>query len=260
MITLSQITIYPVKSLDGLEVKDARILSSGALQGDRRYAIADANGHIVNGKRTPLVHQIRSQWNAQTNELVLETPKGIGTFHLNNDRRELELHLSECFGFEVFVIEDTSVGFPDDLDASGPTLVSRGSLESISAWFPGMSMDEAHRRFRANLVLTGTPPFWEDQLVGHYDRPVRFRIGEVELLGVNPCQRCIVPTRESLSGAVNHGFSKRFREQREASLPAWAPRNRFDHFYRFALNTKASEDQSGKRLRLGDEVVILERV
>ena len=35
---LSRITIYPVKSLDGVEVKSARITEGGILENDRTYA------------------------------------------------------------------------------------------------------------------------------------------------------------------------------------------------------------------------------
>ena len=59
---LTQIVIYPIKSLDGKIVDQAKISPGGALAFDRRWAIVDADGKIVNAKRTAKIQQIRSQF------------------------------------------------------------------------------------------------------------------------------------------------------------------------------------------------------
>ena len=56
--------------------------------------------------------------------------------------------------------------------------------------------------------------------------------------GTNPCQRCVVPTRDSLTGAASSGFATEFARRRAATLPPWADRRRFDHFYRLTVNTR----------------------
>lgn len=48
---LAKILLYPVKSLDGVEVENARVLASGALQYDRKFAIFDEQARFVNAKR-----------------------------------------------------------------------------------------------------------------------------------------------------------------------------------------------------------------
>ena len=50
MPTLDRITIFPVKSLDGVEVAAARVLSSGALEHDRRWQLVDMEGRVVNAR------------------------------------------------------------------------------------------------------------------------------------------------------------------------------------------------------------------
>jgi len=118
-----------------------------------------------------------------------------------------------------------------------------------------LTMEEARRRFRANLEVGGTEPFWEDRL---YDEPgsvVRFRVGDVIFEGTNPCRRCVVPSRSSTTGEVTPGFAKTFADHRRATLPAWANATRFDHFYRFAVNTRLAND--GGVIRVGDKVEIL---
>ncbi|MBK9571056.1 MAG: MOSC N-terminal beta barrel domain-containing protein [Chitinophagaceae bacterium] len=55
---LSNITIYPVKSLDGITLQKAVITEGGCLLHDREYALADNKGNFIIGKSNPLVHFI----------------------------------------------------------------------------------------------------------------------------------------------------------------------------------------------------------
>jgi uncharacterized protein YcbX len=148
-------------------------------------------------------------------------------------------------------------GFPDDGLAAGPTVVSTASLEAVCGWFPGMSLEEARRRFRTTLEIEGVPAFWGDRLFGESEtRVVRFKIGDIAFEGSNPCARCPVPSRDSQTGATNDGFQKRFTEFRRAQLPPWAPATRFDHFYRLAVNTRVPSAELGKVLRVGDLLIL----
>jgi hypothetical protein len=147
-------------------------------------------------------------------------------------------------------------GFPDDHKAFGPTITSEASLGEIQAWFPELSLESLRRRFRTNLELTGGAPFCEDQLFGAPDELKPFQIGGVNFLGHNPCQRCVVPTRDPDSGRSLADFQKKFMEQRKKSLPPWANAQRFNHFYRFAVNTSVPPGEAGKILRVGDVVVL----
>ena len=97
------------------------------------------------------------------------------------------------------------------------------------------------------------PAFWEDHLfAGDPRSTVRFRIGDVNFEGSNPCARSPVPARDAHTGADFVGFQKRFSEMRRAELPAWSPEERFDHFYRLSTNTRVPPTEQGKVLRLGD--------
>jgi len=101
------------------------------------------------------------------------------------------------------------------------------------------------------------PAFWEDQLYDEDERSVvRFRIGEVNFEGSNPCARCPVPARDPQTGADLLGFQKRFTDLRRETLPSWAPAARFDHFYRLAVNTRVAPTETGKTLRRDDVLQI----
>ena len=256
MPTLDRITIYPLKSLDGQTVAETTILASGALQFDRRWALVDEADRFVNAKRTPLIHRLRLAFKFPRLGLQLFDGEEVADFDIHEDRDELERWLGLRLDQRVRLVENILVGFPDDTDAPGPTIISTATLQIVASWFPGLSIDEIRRRFRANLEIGGVEPFWEDRLYAAAGEQVRFRIGEVTLLGVNPCQRCVVPSRDSDSGDVWPEFAKTFARQREATLPTWANRERFNHYYRLAVNTSPSADCAGKSLRVGASVAI----
>ena len=68
---LSRITIFPIKSLDGVTLNEAAITAGGILEHDREFAIFDAEGRVINGKRTPRVHQLRCSFDDALREVRL---------------------------------------------------------------------------------------------------------------------------------------------------------------------------------------------
>lgn len=250
---LSRITIYPIKSLDGIEVESSVVLPSGALQNDRRFALVDAEGRFVNGKRTTAIHAIRAAYGLESMTVRFNDAH---EFSLSEQLDEIGRYLSPLLEVTCRLIENPATGFPDDTTAPGPTVISTATLREVASWFPNLALDETRRRFRANLEIDGVEPFWEDRLVGPDGAPVTFSIGSVAWLGVIPCQRCVVPSRDSLDGSAIAGFQKSFARRREEQLPSWAARDRFNHFYRLSVNTQLATGQSWGRLSTGDLVSI----
>jgi hypothetical protein len=251
-VHLGRIEIFPVKSLDGVSVEQARITSGGILENDRVYAIMDHDGKVVNGKRTARVHQLRCAFDAGIKEVRLWPNGGSpAQFHLD-DPAPISQWLTDFFGFPVTLRHESEKGFPDDRVAFGPTITSEDSLRAIQQWYPAVALESVRRRFRANLELVGGAAFCEDQLFGAPDELKPFQIGAVTFLGHNPCQRCVVPTRDPESGEPVAGFQKAFMQLRKENLPAWANALRFNHFYRFAVNTSIPPSETGKQLRVGD--------
>jgi MOSC domain-containing protein len=104
-----------------------------------------------------------------------------------------------------------------------------------------------------NLEVEGVEPFWEDRLYRAGSPPQPFRIGSVLFEGTNPCQRCVVPSRDPSTGEVWPEFARRFAELREQHLPPWTARERFNHFYRLTTNTRGT-GSSGGLIRVGDAI------
>ena len=256
-IRLDRIEIFPIKSLDAVEVSDSLITPGGILENDRVYAIVDADGRVVNGKRTDRIHRLRCSFDRAIREVCLgeEGDRSPIRFDLS-EPAPIHRWMSEFFGFSVTLDHEPLKGFPDDRAAFGPTIVSEASLRRVQQWYPELPLENVRRRFRTNLELEGGGAFCEDRLFGAPEELRPFRIGAVHFLGHNPCQRCVVPTRDPGSGAVIHGFQKSFAERRREHLPEWVDGRRFNHFYRFAVNTSIPASQAGKRLRVGDALVV----
>jgi uncharacterized protein YcbX len=253
---LARIEIFPIKSLDGLLLEEARVTPGGILEHDRVYAIMDRDGKVVNGKRTARVHQLRCAFDPLIKEVQFgESGSSPAQFRLD-DPGPIGKWLTDFFEFPVTLRHDSQMGFPDDRVASGPTITSEASLQAIQQWYPELALESVRRRFRANLELGGGPAFCEDQLYGAANGRKPFQIGTVNFLGHNPCQRCVVPTRDPVSGEAVPEFQKKFMRLRREHLPAWASVERFNHFYRFAVNTSIPATEAGKRLRAGDPLVV----
>jgi uncharacterized protein YcbX len=261
MSILRRITVYPIKSLDGRDVTEARVMPGGALEHDRRWAIFDGQGRVVNGKRTPAIHAIRAAFDETLSTVGLSRDAGESLassrqFQLPNDASAAAEWLSEALGLKCRLVENPDDGFPDDTLAPGPTLISTASLAAVAAWFPGLDVAEVRRRIRANLEFDAPDVFWEDRLADDGLHQPRFSIGDVAYRGRTICARCIVPTRDSQTGEAIAGFARAFADRRAAELPAWSPVEQFNHFYRLAINTAPEWIEDGAVLKVGDELTI----
>ena len=198
---LSGITIYPVKSLDGLRLAEATVLPCGAILNDRRWRLIDTEGRVVNAKRTDRFHSIRAQFEGMDDDSTRLSQSASGHFvtlwigheldEMSGNSQSVETFplipgsegpcewLSDALREHVFLEERVEGGFPDDRDAAGPTVISTETLSEVARWF-GWDDAEAKRRFRMNLELTAESEevssderqnselayeaFWEDRL------------------------------------------------------------------------------------------------
>ena len=255
---VSRLFIYPIKSLDRVDCDRVTILKSGALQGDRTWALFDANGNFVNGKSNKKIHALRSIFDlaAKTLKLQVQDTDQVVEFDLKTSSTALCHWLESYFGFPVELKQNLAQGFPDDTVSPGATIVSTATLEAIASWYPELDLSDIRRRFRANIEVAGIPAFWEDRLFTTSDQTVQFKVGDVEFMGVNPCQRCIVVTRNPQTGKPYHQFQKTFITQRKNTLPEWAERSRFNHYFRLAVNTRLNPTEGGKVIKIGDQITL----
>jgi len=272
MPTLDRITLYPLKSLDGLDVESARVLPSGALEHDRRWRLVDLDGRVVNAKRCDRFHLIRAEFDLAEKLVSLsrrvDPPTAAAeTFPLVPGRDGPCEWLSDALGIGVLLEERADGGFPDDRDAPGPTLVSTASLAEVARWF-GFDLAESRRRFRANLEIGGCDAFWEDTLASPArpglapsladlpgdipadpyatlppPEPREFSIGDAHFKATHACRRCVVPSRDSHTAAVTAHFRDAFEARRGRGLRPDVDASAWSHLYRLGINTQLTRGQ-----------------
>ncbi|WP_435196430.1 MOSC domain-containing protein [Natronomonas sp. EA1] len=252
---LSRIRVYPVKSLDSLDLESAEVLPAGGLSLDREWVMR-SGGQAITGKTEQRTHRLRSAYERPATLELREHGTDDGQrFDLETERDDAEAWLADYFGMDVSLDRDARGGFPDDTHAAGPTVIATATLEAVAEWYGG-TVEDARRRLRPNLEIGGVEPFWEDRLYADRDSVRGFSIGEATFEGVNPCQRCVVPTRDPDTGAETPGFREQFVQQREETLPEWANEDWFDHYFRLMVNTRVPQETVGSVLDVGDEVEI----
>src|SRR5579863_7570789 len=121
---LCRIEIYPIKSLDSLTVRSARMTEGGILENDRVFAILDRDGKYVNGKRTARVHDLRCTFDPDIKEVRFWQTGEVPVQFCLDEKNAVSKWLGDFFGFPVVLAHEANKGFPDDREAFGPTIVS----------------------------------------------------------------------------------------------------------------------------------------
>lgn len=254
---LGNITIYPVKSLDGVSLQEATI-GNGCLAHDREYAMIDQQGNFINGKSSALVHSLRSTFDIANEMISLKRPadESWSHFHLQKAQHDLEFFLSEHFGKEVSIIHNNAGNFMDIPGIAAVTAVATSSLAKIADWF-SISFNEIQKRFRATIEINNVPAFWDDHLFSNEGEQIQFTVGDVTMFGMSPRERCVVPTRNPENGEVIHAFPKRFAQHRATTEPEWSKLKEYGHYYFLTVNCYIPPSEVGKTIRLGDPIKIV---
>lgn len=258
MARIDRLRVYPVKSFTGMEVERSKIREGGTLAYDREFALFDDDGDVLNGVRTDRVHALETVFDPETVELTVE-PGGGETHRFDLEstagREQAAAWFSDFFDLHLTLERDTAIGYVDRPDM-GPSVVSTATLETVASWYDSVTVESARRRLRANVEISGVPPFWEDRFVGA-DAPA-FAVGNVRFEGVKPCGRCVVPQRDPETGEETPEFREHFVRKRRETFPDWADETAFDHYYAVMLISRVSEAGRGGQLRVGDPVSVLD--
>ncbi len=224
-LVLSELYLYPVKSLAGIQVT-AWELDAFGLRFDRRWMVVDRDGHFLTQRQHPQMAQVQSHIDA-AGCLRLHHP-GLGEFEVPpadpgamrievtvwHDTvaavpvgKEADAWLSKAIGVVCRV-----VWFPDDVKRQVDTRYAKlGERTAFSDGFPLLligqgSLDDLNRRlgaknlaplpmrrFRPNLVVAGAPPYAEDGWR-------RIAVGGIPMRVVKPCSRCAITTVDPEAG------------------------------------------------------------
>ena len=216
-LVVTEINIYPIKSLGGISLNEALVEPKG-LQYDRRWMLVDKN----------MRHMTQREFK---NMALLQTEIKEGRIHISHKQKpEISFSFSATEflpeSFQVTVWDDTcqanevsveaSAWFSEVLDTPcqlvkmpedfvRPTEPEYSASEndhvSFADGYPMLMFDEASvnliseksgeeipaNRFRANVIFKGGHAHIEDELK-------RFSIGDLEFYGAKVCTRCILTT------------------------------------------------------------------
>lgn len=229
MLHLTQINVFPVKSLDGYAAMEA-IVEQRGLQYDRRWMIADLQGKFMSQRSTGrmallrafiaqdrLVIQVKEDAVNAVSVPVEIKPEALVTVEVWNDRMQACKVPGEVHAWLSDFLQEPCqlVTMPNTTERRVDEKYNRGNdLVSFADGYPFLIVGEASmqdlndkiganttndfsplsiRRFRANFIFNGGTPYQEDGFTN-------FRIGDVAFLGIKPCARCVLITRDPDTG------------------------------------------------------------
>ncbi len=216
MLFVSQLFIYPIKSLGGIPLQHASVTDRG-FQHDRRWMLVNMNNYFLSQRDLPQMALLQVELKSD----------GLKVYH----KEKTHLQITIPFDFEIgevaevgiweekcpvqFVSKEADEWFTKMLDFkcrlvympdSTNLLVDEGyatnqEINSLSDGYPFLiigqsSLDELNaklsqhlpiNRFRPNIVISGGAAHEEDCL--EY-----FMINKIDFYGVKLCGRCMITT------------------------------------------------------------------
>ncbi len=257
--TISKLRIYPIKSLGHLELTEAEI-GTFSFTNDRIFAMIDAQGAVMNGKRDWRVNLLQTEYKLTEGTVILSKKGGNDKieFELKANNPKLNEYLSECFDTELTLIENTEGQLMDIPKASSITVVSQASLEALQKDMHQFTLENIRSRFRSNIELSGVDAYWEEALYNEPGYGIRFEIGDVTMIGISPRARCNVPPQDPLTGEMDHNFVKHMIASREKDKYATAKLMMYGKAaYFLAINVFVPASEAGKTIRVGDKIDII---
>jgi len=213
-LQLSQIWIYPIKSLGGIPLTSAKVLEKG-LHNDRRFMLVGEDGLFMTQRIYPRMALFKTSLNGNNIvvrfesdhiELPLQptvtgndqsvqvwddtvTAKEVASSYNQWFSDRLDLKCKLMFFPEEnprpvdpkYKVNNEHVGFAD---AYPFLIIGQSSLDDLNS---RMAEPLPMNRFRPNFVFTGGEAFEEDGWRN-------FTIGSNRFVGVKPCARCVLTT------------------------------------------------------------------
>ncbi|MEZ8824411.1 YcbX family protein [Vibrio amylolyticus] len=213
---LSQINVYPVKSVGGVSLSSAWVELQG-LSFDRRFMLATSDGTMVTARKFPQMVKVNTSLLPHGFIFTAEGKSPL-TISYSEFKKQETLATVWNDSFTAYTTTDEADDWFSDIigqnvellycgeqsnrvrekighnvsfaDGYPMLLISEASLEELNR-----RSDEVHSmtQFRTNLVASGTEPFEED-------RWKTIRVGEVIFDIVKPCERCILTTVDTEKG------------------------------------------------------------
>lgn len=215
MLSLSEINIYPVKSLAGISLQSSEVEDRG-LKYDRRWVLVDDSNVFFTQRDFPemalikvdigkdglkLQHKRKNIYplnvpfefqHSKKDNVVIWNDTVVGEFY----SQDIDDWFSDILGIKCHLVK-----MPESTKRVVDTKYAANKIVSFADGYPFLiigqsSLDDLNsrmekplpmNRFRTNIVFTGGNSFEEDNWK-------KFKIGDVEFEAVKPCARCVITT------------------------------------------------------------------
>jgi len=219
-IRLSEIIIYPIKSLAGISLLNSQVNPEGLKQ-DRLMMLVDDNSLFITQRKFPqlallnielissgIVVSMSDSSSIEINEESFSEEKTDVRIWKDNciafvANTEINLWFSRFLNISVRLIKydhsypraiDQDFSKPDDIvsfaDGFPLLVISQSSLDDLNSQ---LDMPVSMKNFRPNLVVKGCAAFTEDSWK-------KIKIGEIVFDAVKLCGRCIMTTVDPQHG------------------------------------------------------------
>jgi uncharacterized protein len=219
---LSEIWIYPVKSLGGIRLESAQVEERG-LQYDRRWMIVDQDGMFLTQRaftKMALMDVALAESGLLISDRFQEGSQVIVPFEPVS-RNVLRVTVWDDTVDAMTVSDEVDAWLTEQLDKkvhlvimpqstqrkADPRFALNGESVSFADGFPFLLISEASlgdlndrlaypiemKRFRPNFVVSGAEAFGEDTWKS-------IQIGDIQFDLVKPCARCILTTIDPETG------------------------------------------------------------
>lgn len=267
MISLSELNIYPVKSLGGISLNEAEVTDRG-LKYDRRWMIVDRDEKFLTQRSLPQMALLKTK--ISHNKLILShKTKDIPPLVIPINSKLIETTIVSIWDDLVIAflvgkyadewlsdvldhkckmvfMSDDALRFVDRsyaaqnevvsfADAYPFLIIGQRSLEDLNS---RLKVELPMNRFRPNIIFSGGEPYEEDSWK-------KFKIGEVIFEAVKPCSRCA-------SINVNQETS----EKEDEPLKTLAAYRAVNNKVTFGMNL--IHEGTGM-LHVGEEIVVLDK-
>lgn len=267
---ISEINVYPIKSLGGVSLTDSIVKKRG-LEFDRRWMLIDENGNFLTQREFPKMAAINVEIQASGLRVLHNSHEKIISFEpLMKQTVSVKIWQSRCranayesdvnkyfsdalqmncrlvlmppettrqVNYFYAVHKDDVVSFAD---AYPFLLIGENSLRDLNE---KLEQPVPMNRFRPNFVVSGSDAFAEDNWK-------QIKIGAVVFHLVKPCARCVVTTIDQMSG------EKQGVEPLKTLASYRIPKRSIKKKILFGQNLIA--ENVGAVIRVGDKVEVIE--
>lgn len=267
---LSEINIYPIKSLGGISLRSSAIEERG-LRFDRRWLLVDEKNNFLTQREFPKMATVNVKVLKEGLRVSENENETIVPFEPNtNETATVKIWSSRCrakvyeretndwfsnvlqtdcklvsmpketrrkVNYFYAVHKNDTVSFADGYPF---LLIGESSLEDLNA---RLENPVPMNRFRPNFVVSGADAFAEDDWK-------QIKIGNVIFHVVKPCGRCVITTIDQASG------EKQGVEPLKTLASYRIPKRSVKQKILFGQNLIA--ENTGKVIEVGDKVEIIE--